>query len=84
LFCPSGNPFGIDRHTLSQHRALSDAIVTGAVFTEVIKRAPWPDLVKRSREPALLNVFRFGKHRGEQFDAMPDDYLRWIVAKPGR
>lgn len=73
------NPFGIDRHMLSQHRALSDAIVTAAVFTEVIKRAPWPELVSWSSQPALLSIFRFGKHRGERFDAVPEDYLRWIV-----
>jgi exodeoxyribonuclease X len=36
------HPFGIDRHTLSPHRALSDAIVTAAVFTEIIKHASWP------------------------------------------
>jgi exodeoxyribonuclease X len=73
------NPFGIDRHTVSQHRALSDAIVTAAVFTELIKHAPWSDLVRWSNEPALLSVVRFGKHRGERFDAVPEDYLRWIV-----
>jgi exodeoxyribonuclease X len=73
------NPFGIDRHTLSPHRALSDTIVTAAVFTEVIKHASWPELVQWSSEPALLSVLRFGKHRGERFDAVPEDYLRWIV-----
>jgi len=35
------NPFGIDRHTLSPHRALSDAIVTAAVFMEITKHAFW-------------------------------------------
>jgi exodeoxyribonuclease X len=73
------NPFGLDRHTLSPHRALSDAIVTAAVFTEVIKHAAWPQLLQWSSEPALLTVFPFGKHRGERFDAVPEDYLRWIV-----
>jgi exodeoxyribonuclease X len=73
------NPFGIDRHTLSPHRALSDAIVTAAVFNEVIKHATWLELVKWSNEPALLSVFHFGKHRGERFDAVQEDYLRWIV-----
>jgi exodeoxyribonuclease X len=73
------NPFGIDRHTLSPHRALSDAIVTAAVLTEILKRAKWSDLAQWSSEPALLSVFRFGKHRGERFDAVPEDYLRWIV-----
>ena len=37
------NPFGIDRHTLSPHRALSDAIVTAAVFREVTRHATWPE-----------------------------------------
>jgi exodeoxyribonuclease X len=73
------HPFGIDRHTLSPHRALSDAIVTAAVFSEVIKHASWPELVQWSSEPALLSVLRFGKHRGERYDAVPEDYLRWIV-----
>jgi hypothetical protein len=73
------DPFGIDRHTLSPPRALSDATVIAAVFTEVIKHAYWSELVQWSREPALLSVFRFGKHRGERFDAVPIDYLQWIV-----
>jgi exodeoxyribonuclease X len=73
------NPFGVDRHTLSPHRALSDAIVTAAVFSEVIKHASWPDLVRWSAEPALHTRLPFGKHRGERFDAVPEDYLRWVV-----
>jgi exodeoxyribonuclease X len=76
------NPFGIDRHTLSPHRALSDAIVTAALFGEIIRHATWPDLVRWSSEPALLSVFRFGKHRGRRFDAVPIDYLRWIAEGP--
>jgi exodeoxyribonuclease X len=73
------HPFGIDRRTLSPHRALSDAIVTAAVFTEVAKHATWPELVQWSSERALLSIFPFGKHRGGRFDAVPEDYLRWIV-----
>jgi exodeoxyribonuclease X len=73
------NPFHIDRHTLSPHRALSDAIVTAAVFREIAKHAGWPELVQWPSEPALLRVFRFGKHRGERFDAMPEDDMRWII-----
>jgi DNA polymerase III epsilon subunit-like protein len=41
------DPFNIDRHTLSPHRALSDAIVTAAVFREITKHATWPELVRR-------------------------------------
>jgi exodeoxyribonuclease X len=68
------DPFGIERHTLSPHRALSDAIVTAAVFTEILKHATWSELVRWSSEPALLSVLRFGRHRGQRFDAVP-----WIT-----
>jgi exodeoxyribonuclease X len=73
------SPFGIDRHTLSPHRALSDAIVTAALFMEIARHATWPEIVQWSSEPALLSIFRFGKYRGERFDAVPEDYLRWIA-----
>jgi hypothetical protein len=26
--------------------------------------------------------FRFGKHRGQRFDTVPKDYLRWIAEAP--
>jgi exodeoxyribonuclease X len=73
------NPLGVDRARLVPHRALSDAIVTAAIFFELIKHASWPDLVRWSAEPALLTYLRFGMHRGERFDAAPDDYLLWLA-----
>ena len=73
------NPFGIDRATLAPHGALSDAIVTAAVFFELAKHAKWPQLVQWSAEPGLMTDLRFGMHRGERFDAVPEDYLRWIA-----
>jgi exodeoxyribonuclease X len=73
------NPLGVDRAKLMPHRTLSDAIVTAAVFFELTKHATWPQLVQWSYEPALLTYFRFGMHRGERFDAAPEDYLRWLV-----
>jgi hypothetical protein len=53
--------------------------LTAAVFNQIAKHATWPQIVRWSSEPALLSVFRFGKHRGERFDAVPEDYLRWVV-----
>jgi exodeoxyribonuclease X len=73
------NPFGVDRHTLNPHRALSDAIVTAALFVELTKHARWPQLVQWSAEPALYTRLPMGKHRGQRFDEVPEDYLRWIV-----
>ncbi len=73
------NPFGINRATLAPHRAASDAIVTAAIFFEIARHAKWPDLVQWSYEPALMTYVRFGMHRGERFDAVPVDYLQWVV-----
>jgi exodeoxyribonuclease X len=73
------NPLGVDRARLVPHRALSDAIVTAAIFFELTKHAKWPELVQWSEEPALLTYLRFGMHRGERFDAAPEDYLNWLA-----
>jgi hypothetical protein len=58
---------------------LSDAIVTAAVFVELTKRTKWSDLVQWSAEPALYTRLPMGKYCGERFDAVPEDYLRWIA-----
>jgi len=72
-------PFGIDRATLTPHRALSDVIVTAAILVEMLARARWSELARWSDEPALMTVFAFDKYRGQRFDAVPEDYLRWIA-----
>ena len=76
------DPLGIDRATLVAHRALSDAIVTAAILVELLKHAGWNKLLQWSEEPALLTILGFGKHRGQRFDAVPRDYLRWIAEAP--
>ena len=73
------NPLGVDRARLVPHRALSDAIVTAAIFFELVKHISWPELVRWSEQPALLTYLRFGMHRGERFDAAPGDYLLWLA-----
>ena len=60
-------------------RALPDAIVTAAAFFELAKLVKWPQLVLWNAEPALITYPRFAMHRGERFDAVPEDYLRWIA-----
>ena len=75
------SPFGVDRKTLVPHRALSDAIVTAAIFVEITRRAKWSDLVQWSSELALHTRFNFGKHRGERYDAHLD-YCEWILTQP--
>ena len=68
------NPLGVDRAKVNPHRALSDAIVTAAIFFELTKEASWSELVQWSYEPALLTYLRFGMHRGERFDSAPEDF----------
>lgn len=80
------SPFGRDRAEINAHRALSDAIVTAAVFLSVSAESiaqgvPFEALKKWSAEPPLMTRFSFGKHRGQRFDAVPPDYLRWIIEK---
>jgi exodeoxyribonuclease X len=76
------NPLGIERATLVPHRALSDAIVTAAILVEILKHAGWSEIIEWSEAPALLTVLGFGKHRGQRFDAVAKDYLRWIAEAP--
>src|SRR5262245_56681097 len=78
-------PFpGFDRSTISPHRAAFDAVVTAAIFEELIKRARWSELVQWSLEPALHTRFHFGKYRGQRYTdiaASDPEYLQWIVDK---
>ena len=79
------NPFGIDRRTLVAHRALSDVIVTAAVFLEILKRATWSQMQMWSNEPPLETVIRFGnKHKHKRYDEVAridPDYLVWVRDK---
>jgi exodeoxyribonuclease X len=78
-------PFpGVDRHSISPHRASFDVVVTAAIFEELTKKASWSDLVQWSAEPALHTRFHFGKHRGKRYDevaTVEPSYLTWIIGK---
>jgi exodeoxyribonuclease X len=75
-------PFARNREDLVAHRALGDAIVTAALFVELMKvGTKWSDMVKWSSEPAFYTRFTFGKHRGKRYDEAPVDYLQWICEK---
>lgn len=74
-------PFGWPRDKLTPHRALSDCVVTAALFVELIKAASWKQLVAWSSEPALYSTLKFGKHRGTKYIDAPPDYLDWLANK---
>jgi exodeoxyribonuclease X len=73
-------PYGMPRERISPHRAASDVIVTAAILEELMKQARWAQLIEWSYEPALHTRLHFGRHRGERYDAVPVDYLEWILA----
>lgn len=73
-------PFDAERASIAAHRARGDVIVTAAILLEIMKEASWGNLITWSREPALYTVFNFGKHKGQRYDAVPVDYLNWIVS----
>ena len=73
------SPYGIPRDQISPHRAASDVVITAAILEELIKQARWSQLLQWSYEPPLHTRLHFGKHRGERYDAVPVDYLAWIL-----
>ena len=72
-------PYGMPRHQILPHLAASDVIVTAAILEEMMKQTRWTQLVEWSYEPPLHTRLNFGKHRGERYNAVPIDYLEWIV-----
>lgn len=64
---------------LMPHRALFDAMVTGHLFNELTKHMTVREMVSISREPALMSILTFGKHRGIKFAEAPHDYLEWLL-----
>lgn len=79
-------PWDMSEAELTPHRALPDCFVTACVLREVLREAneqgtTFAELLEWSQQPALISVFRFGKHKGQRLDAVPRDYLEWISEK---
>lgn len=64
------------------HRAGPDAYVTAHLLAELLRSGtPVDEMIRWSKGPALLPRIMFGKHRGQKWNAVPTDYLRWIADK---
>lgn len=72
------DPLGVKRSEIDPHRALSDVLVTGAIFLHMTKIARWQDMLAWQAEPPLHSRITFGKHKGQQLIDVPVDYLGWI------
>lgn len=81
------HPFGMVPDDIGPpHRALPDCYVTAAIFGSVVAEAKTQGvklttLVEWSCELPLMTRFKFGKHKGERLDAVPREYLEWIVER---
>lgn len=66
-------------HCHPAHRAGPDTVVTAHILCALLREATISSLLEISGRPTLLSQMPFGKHKGERFDALPHDYLNWIV-----
>jgi len=78
-------PLDIDQSLgLPAHRAGPDAYVGAALMARLLVEPSAPDLetmMRWSSGPALLPRITFGKHKGQRWEDVPSDYLRWIIDK---
>lgn len=78
------NPLGVDRKSVTAHDAMSDVIVTGALFFDLSKTVSFADMVAWTKEPMLFTTFNFGKYKGKSYAEIAtsdSDYMRWIIDK---
>ena len=64
---------------LPPHRALPDAWVTAHILNVMLETKTPQELVELTKQPILLKMCNFGKHRGTEWEKVPKDYLAWIL-----
>lgn len=64
---------------LHPHRALYDALVTQALLEKMLEIKTLGELARLSNQPVVLTTVRFGKHKGQAWEAVPRDYLHWVM-----
>lgn len=70
---------GLPRAT-DAHRVLSDVTTSLHLAKHICERTGMtlPQLAEASKEPMLMSVVPFGKHKGKGFHEMPAPYMRWM------
>lgn len=64
------------------HRAGPDAYICAVLLAHMAAAGTTiEEMARWSNGPALLTKINFGKHRGERWENLPTDYLRWIADK---
>jgi len=64
------------------HRAGPDTYVTAFLLMDLLKRASFDDLVRVSGQAQLLVECSFKKYRGQPWEKVPSDYMRWLKGLP--
>ncbi len=68
------------------HSAIGDIMVLEALFQRIHAKAvdefgdeATDKMVEISKNPVLIRVMPFGKHKGQKMDKVPRDYLEWLL-----
>jgi len=70
-------PFG--KHP---HQALYDVTVTASILIKMLEHNTPEKLLMLSKQPVRLKTINFGKHRGQDFNQIPRDYIEWLNRQP--
>lgn len=61
------------------HSAIHDCVVTGLIFKELEKHTSIEEMIEISLRPAQPPRMPFGKWRDYYWNAIPADYLKWML-----
>jgi exodeoxyribonuclease X len=61
------------------HRAAPDAWVTAHLLEQMLSITSFEQLIAWTAQPKYLPTMPFGKHRNEKWEALPIDYLDWLI-----
>ena len=64
------------------HQALYDVSVTTSILLKMLEHHTPEELLKLSKTPVRLKTITFGKHRGQDFNNLPLDYVQWLSRQP--
>ena len=79
----------VDLGGMLPHRALADCMVTARILGALLEQytAVHGDdveqLIAFAEAPVMMQRMPFGKHAGASFDAIPTDYLEWLIGERG-
>ena len=68
-----------DIYVKHAHRALYDAVTTAMLLRLMLKESTIEQMIEWSSKSALLPKMRFGKHKGDDWNDIPDGYLKWMI-----